>query len=158
MRQGLNKQGKRNGNHSFRKGQGRHYCVCSHCAYSVEHKPGLPCRNLICPSCGLPLARTDAESTITSSKQSLQGCEKSANLQANTSNESKKEQANSAIIKTKTKRLPVVDITKCTGCGICVDTCRRGAISLKNGIAMISSDLCVNCGLCIKKCPQGALS
>lgn len=103
MRQGLNKQGKRNGNHSFRKGQGRHYCVCSHCAYSVEHKPGLPCRNLICPGCGLPLVRTDAESTITSSKQSLQGCEKSANLQANTSNESKKEQANSAIIKTKTK-------------------------------------------------------
>jgi ferredoxin len=53
--------------------------------------------------------------------------------------------------------IPVVDAQKCTGCGICVDACKRGAISLVNGIAHIAPELCINCRLCVRKCPVGAI-
>jgi ferredoxin len=54
--------------------------------------------------------------------------------------------------------IPLIDTSKCTGCGTCVDVCRRDAIKLVGGIAQIIPELCINCGLCARKCPEEAIS
>lgn len=45
----------------------------------------------------------------------------------------------------------------CAGCGLCVDECSAGAISLSGGIALVAPALCDNCGACVEICPVGAL-
>ncbi|MEM1549242.1 MAG: hydrogenase iron-sulfur subunit [Candidatus Methanomethylicia archaeon] len=45
----------------------------------------------------------------------------------------------------------------CNGCGICIDKCPLGAISMVDGKAIISDALCVGCGSCIPYCPQSAI-
>ncbi|MCK4533322.1 4Fe-4S binding protein [bacterium] len=50
-----------------------------------------------------------------------------------------------------------VDEEKCTGCGICVDSCGVEAIKIENDKAIISED-CVECSACISECPQEAIS
>ena len=46
---------------------------------------------------------------------------------------------------------------ECTGCLACIDSCKRGAISIsiEHGLRYpnIDNDVCVNCGLCEKHCP-----
>lgn len=42
----------------------------------------------------------------------------------------------------------------CLGLGSCVGVCRKGAISLKNGVAAVDASLCDGCGDCIKSCPR----
>jgi ferredoxin len=51
----------------------------------------------------------------------------------------------------------VVDQESCTGCGICIDACRRQALSL-DGIAAVDPERCTGCGACIAECPNEALS
>lgn len=49
------------------------------------------------------------------------------------------------------------DSDACTCCGICIDRCPVGAVSLVD-TAVVNSDLCLGCGLCAGTCPSGAIS
>lgn len=50
-----------------------------------------------------------------------------------------------------------IDETKCTGCGICVNSCPVNAISMVDGKAQIDEENCTNCGVCVSACPAGAI-
>ncbi|KAA0015393.1 MAG: hypothetical protein FE041_00080 [Thermoplasmata archaeon] len=32
-------------------------CVCPSCGYRMPHTPGIPCRQMRCPRCGMPMVR-----------------------------------------------------------------------------------------------------
>lgn len=44
--------------------------------------------------------------------------------------------------------------TGCLGFGTCKDSCKFGAISIVNGIAVIDENKCTACGMCVKACPK----
>jgi NAD-dependent dihydropyrimidine dehydrogenase PreA subunit len=50
-----------------------------------------------------------------------------------------------------------VDVTRCTGCGACVEVCPVGAIALVDGKAHVDEKLCTGCGACVDACPEGAI-
>jgi len=52
---------------------------------------------------------------------------------------------------------PEVDITKCNGCELCVPVCKRKAIEIKDGVAIIDKEECKYCGQCIVICPFDAI-
>jgi len=68
---------------------------------------------------------------------------------------------------------PVVDEEKCRSCGICVQTCPRGLITLvpasasvdircasrytARDVIKVCSVGCIGCGKCVKACPVGAI-
>jgi len=45
----------------------------------------------------------------------------------------------------------------CLGCGLCVESCPRQAISIVLDQAEINQDRCNQCGVCLDICPQGAI-
>ena len=45
---------------------------------------------------------------------------------------------------------------KCTGCGVCRESCPFGAIDMKDGKPELNAG-CRVCGICVKKCPEKAL-
>jgi len=51
-------------------------------------------------------------------------------------------------------RLPVVDLDKCTGCGLCRETCRYGAFTDEGTVDSVG---CEGCGVCRWICPHGAI-
>lgn len=53
----------------------------------------------------------------------------------------------------------IVDLETCIGCGLCVEACPLGAISLvEDGKKKASiSDICVDCQACTKVCPKEAI-
>ncbi len=66
---------------------------------------------------------------------------------------------------------PQIILKKCIGCGVCLEQCAHGAISLVERpadipapsasvtqIMHIDQQLCVGCARCIHACPQGALT
>lgn len=50
-----------------------------------------------------------------------------------------------------------VDPELCTGCGLCVEVCSRGAIQVVGSTAEIDPALCTRCGRCADECPVEAI-
>jgi len=54
--------------------------------------------------------------------------------------------------------LPVLDETKCTGCGWCAEICPVDALAMKSGTPFLARPArCVSCGLCADVCPAKAI-
>jgi ferredoxin len=54
--------------------------------------------------------------------------------------------------------MPWVNEDMCVGCGICIDDCPVGAITLKSDQkAIINEEECIRCGRCHDVCPQEAV-
>lgn len=47
---------------------------------------------------------------------------------------------------------------RCIGCGTCATVCPTGAISVREGKAMVDEQLCTACEACVAACPQQALA
>lgn len=45
----------------------------------------------------------------------------------------------------------------CTGCSKCIDRCGLGALSLKDGKAVVREEVCVKCGYCSSECKEFAI-
>lgn len=52
---------------------------------------------------------------------------------------------------------PVINVSKCTLCGTCIDICPVSAISENSGQVYINSNVCVGCGECIAACMLDAV-
>ena len=46
----------------------------------------------------------------------------------------------------------------CLGLGSCVEACQFGALSIRDGIAVVDKELCVACGKCVDTCPNNVIS
>jgi len=53
---------------------------------------------------------------------------------------------------------PIVDVQKCSACGVCVGVCPRSAISIEAGAPRINYDRCVGCGECMAMCETSSIS
>lgn len=51
----------------------------------------------------------------------------------------------------------IIEVNQCNGCGVCVEVCPQGAISLAEGTAQVDSSLCTGCQACVAACPTGAI-
>jgi heterodisulfide reductase subunit A len=53
----------------------------------------------------------------------------------------------------------VVDKTRCTGCGTCVEVCPYNAIQKDiTGVAKVTAGVCKGCGVCGASCPEKAIT
>ena len=51
-----------------------------------------------------------------------------------------------------------LDLSKCTGCGRCIEVCPREVLYLEDKKAYIADkDLCIECGGCANNCEFGAI-
>lgn len=58
-----------------------------------------------------------------------------------------------------TKPMPVIDPTKCTGCGLCITVCLCDALVLVNNIiTIIEIEECGWCTQCEMVCETGAIT
>jgi uncharacterized protein len=53
---------------------------------------------------------------------------------------------------------PVVDVQKCTACGVCMGVCPCSAITIEESASRIDYDLCVGCGECMAMCSTSCIS
>jgi len=52
-----------------------------------------------------------------------------------------------------------LDISKCTGCGVCRQVCPHGVFGFEPGLAVLEEpDACMECGACALNCREGALT
>ncbi|MGM9588739.1 MAG: RnfABCDGE type electron transport complex subunit B [Faecousia sp.] len=52
---------------------------------------------------------------------------------------------------------PVACKYGCLGFGSCVKACKYGAMSVKDGVAVVDEDLCVGCMVCANACPRNLI-
>ena len=50
-----------------------------------------------------------------------------------------------------------IDVTRCSGCGDCVEACPEEAIALVAQKAVVDHETCTGCGECIDGCPEHAI-
>jgi ferredoxin len=56
------------------------------------------------------------------------------------------------------RKISKIDAEKCTGCGLCVESCHEGAIGIVEGKArLLRDDYCDGLGNCMPVCPEGAI-
>ena len=56
------------------------------------------------------------------------------------------------------KKLAVVDRTRCVACGVCENTCPLGAVKVRHGCyAAVEAERCVGCGKSARLCPVGCI-
>lgn len=56
------------------------------------------------------------------------------------------------------KPKPVVDKSKCTGCGTCVEVCPMNVFKLENKKSkVVKPKECIGCRACEAQCPQEAI-
>jgi hypothetical protein len=53
--------------------------------------------------------------------------------------------------------MPWINNEKCIGCGVCIDVCQVGAISMKDEKAEIDMEKCIRCGKCHDACSYEAV-
>ena len=51
-----------------------------------------------------------------------------------------------------------VDKECCIACGVCVEECPVGAISMEEEYAVINEDECIDCGQCVEACPNDCIT
>lgn len=57
------------------------------------------------------------------------------------------------------RKMVKIDEEKCNGCGLCIPSCKEGALQIVNGKAKLVSDIyCDGLGACLGECPQGAIT
>lgn len=49
-----------------------------------------------------------------------------------------------------------LDVSRCTGCTMCLKRCPTEAIRIHDGHAQINPERCIDCGVCIRNCPNHA--
>ncbi|MFC1992924.1 ATP-binding protein [Chloroflexota bacterium] len=55
--------------------------------------------------------------------------------------------------------MPVVDLEKCNGCGLCISVCSHNGLALVDKIVIvIETEECDWCTQCEAVCPTGAIS
>ena len=54
---------------------------------------------------------------------------------------------------------PLIDSSKCNGCGVCVEVCYQAALIISGGKVKFAGVIeCPWCGECEAVCPRGAIS
>lgn len=53
---------------------------------------------------------------------------------------------------------PLIDLDKCTLCGICSDVCEFNAIAILGPEPLVFPSLCHSCGACAELCPEKAIT
>ena len=56
-----------------------------------------------------------------------------------------------------TVRVPALESGACSGCGLCDDACRFGAIVAGDEGVTVYPELCHSCGVCVRACPERSL-
>jgi formate hydrogenlyase subunit 6/NADH:ubiquinone oxidoreductase subunit I len=55
--------------------------------------------------------------------------------------------------------LPLLDETRCTGCGDCVAVCPTECLAMAGALPWLPRPGdCISCGLCVQVCPADALT
>ena len=121
-------------------------CQCPKCGKKVSHRPGIPCNQIICPECGIPMMRQGINQIPLKSIQNW-GQNPAVNQIPPRSIQNNRQQ----------EKPPIVDKNKCNGCGECVNQCPNGAMSIKDDKAVINLIKCQNCRICENICPVNAI-
>lgn len=54
--------------------------------------------------------------------------------------------------------LPIIDLVRCNGCGLCAQLCPTRAVELRGGKARVVRPAdCTYCEVCESYCPEGAI-